>query len=119
MLFAAEEEFTILLFEDNLIGEIELMRLGEDPEKFIDSYYALLEKDTLEKALSHRQELIDLMPRYNIAFSAADSAELAELMDEISFHWGAIKSVHDRHFSKVVKTLLDEAYDNGIMRSSL
>lgn len=107
-----------MLVEGHLIGKIDTIELGDNPEFFINSYYVLLAADPLEKAQSHRQELIDLLPRYNVAFSAADSAELSELIDEINFHWAAIKSIHAQHFSSEVKNLLNQAYDNSVMRSS-
>lgn len=117
-LFAAEQEFTLLLLEDNLIGEIETLELGVNSEIFIDSYYALLPPGILERARSYRQKLHDLLPRYTVAYSAADSAEVSELMDKISFHWGALKSIHAKHFSSDIETLLNRAYDDGLMRNS-
>ena len=111
---SAEEEFSLLILEANLIAEIEGQQAGLSPGQIINSYYSLLDEDAAARANLHRRELNSLNPRYEVAYQAADSAELAELMDEISFHWGAIKSMHSKHFIRNVQTLLSTAYDREL-----
>ena len=111
---SAEEEFSLLILEANLIAEIEGQQAGLSPGQIINSYYSLLDEDAAATANLHRRELNSLNPRYEVAYRAADSAELAELMDEISFHWGAIKSIHSKHFIRSVQMLLSTAYDQEL-----
>lgn len=112
--FSAEEEFRLLLLESNLIAEIEIQQADDNPEKIINSYYGLLDKDAQSRINFHRTELISLSPRYEVAYEAADSAELAELMDKISFHWGTIKNLHAQYFVRDVQVLLSTAYDQQL-----
>ncbi|MFT4887209.1 MAG: hypothetical protein ACJA2D_001103 [Pseudohongiellaceae bacterium] len=119
MAFSAEEEFTILVLEANLIGEIKGLQAEDNPERIINSYYSLLDKDAMARIGLHRAQLISLTPRYEIAYKAADSPELSELMDKISFHWRAIKSMHARHFVRNVQKLLSNAYDQKLLDASL
>lgn len=109
--FSAEEQFELLLLESNLIAEIEGLQENANPENTINSYYQLLDTDVLTRANFHRAELVSLAPRYEVAYKAADSAELAELMDKISFHWGSIKDIHAQYFIRNVQELLSNAYD--------
>ena len=111
---SAEEEFSLLILEANLIAEIEGQQAGLSPGEIINSYYSLLDEVAAATVNLHRRELNSLNPRYEVAYKAADSAELAELMDEISFHWGAIKSMHSKHFIRNVQTLLSTAYDREL-----
>jgi hypothetical protein len=111
---SAEEEFSLLIFEANLIAEIEGQQADLSPERIISSYYSLLDEDAAARVNLHRRELKSLNPRYEVAYKAADSAELAELMDEISFHWGAIKSIHSKYFIRSVQLLLSTAYDQEL-----
>jgi len=111
---SAEEEFSLLILEANLIAEIEGQQAGLSPEQIINSYYSLLNEDATARVNRHRRELNSLNPRYEVAYKAADSAELAELMDEISFHWGAIKNIHSKHFIRNVQMLLKTAYDQEL-----
>ncbi len=119
MAFSAEEEFTIFILEANLIAEIKGLQADDNPEKIINSYYGLLDKDAMARLNLHRAQLISLTPRYEIAYKAADSPELSELMDKISFHWGVIKSMHAQHFARNVQKLLSNAYDQKLLDASL
>ncbi|MFT6092319.1 MAG: hypothetical protein ACJA2Q_000202 [Pseudohongiellaceae bacterium] len=117
MVFAAEEEFTIFVLDANLIAEINGLQADDDPEQLINSYYSLLDKDVMAKIDLHRAQLFSLAPRYEIAYKAADSPELSELMDKISFHWGVIKSMHAQQFVSSVQKLLSDAYDQNLLIS--
>jgi hypothetical protein len=119
MVFSAEEEFTIFVLEANLIGEIKGLQADDNPEQVIKSYYSLLDKDSMARIDLHRAQLFSLAPRYEIAYKAADSPELSELMDKISFHWGVIKSMHAQHFARNVQKLLSNAYDQKLLDASL
>jgi hypothetical protein len=119
MVFSAEEEFTILVLEANLIGEIKGLQADDNPERIMNSYYSLLDKDAMARIGFHRARLVSLTPRYEIAYKAADSPELSELMDKISFHWGVIKSMHAQHFVRNVQKLLSNAYDQMLLDASL
>lgn len=113
-IFAAEDSIVLLKIQGNLIGKIEQQETINDTEQFIDSYYALLSREKINLLQTHRNELSNLIPRYRIAYTAADSAELAELMDEISMHWQHLKSLHGEYFTEEVSSLLGAAYDRAL-----
>ena len=115
MAFSAEEEFTIFTLEANLIAEIKGLQADDNPDQIINSYYDLLDKDAMVRLNLHRAQLISLTPRYEIAYKAADSPELSELMDKISFHWGVIQSMHAQQFVRSVQKLLSDAYDQKLL----
>jgi hypothetical protein len=115
MAFSAEEEFTIFILEADLIAEIKGLQADDNPEKIINSYYGLLDKDAMARLNLHRAQLISLTPRYEIAYKAADSPELSELMDKISFHWGVIQSMHAQQFVPSVQKLLSDAYNQKLL----
>lgn len=110
----AAEETLLLEFQSHLIGKIESQQEYRDLDQFIDSYYALLSRDNIERAQNHRLTLSELIPQYKIAYTAADSAELAELMDEISYEWERLSNLHRLNFSMEVSDLLDSAYDQAM-----
>ena len=115
MAFSAEEEFTNFILEANLIAEIKGLQADDNPEQIINSYYSLLDKNAMARLNLHRAQLISLTPRYEIAYKAADSAELSELMDKISFHWGGIQSIHAQRFVRSVQKILSDAYDQKLL----
>jgi hypothetical protein len=57
-----------------------------------------------------RHQLSALLPDYQVAFNAADSAELSQVKDEIDVRWAAIRRIHELQFTREVVRLLTEAY---------
>lgn len=110
----AEEGALLLKIQGDLIGKIEQQHDISDTEQFIDSYYALLPREKIDQVQLYRNRLSGLIPRYKIAYTAADSAELAELMDEISMQWGFLKNLHDEYFTGEVSSMLSAAYDKAL-----
>ncbi|MFK7863202.1 MAG: hypothetical protein AB8B95_03140 [Pseudohongiellaceae bacterium] len=114
----ASDKDLVLKFQSGLIGKSENQQDYKDPDQFIDSYYALLTRKDIERVQKQRKALDPLIPKYKVAYTAADSAELAELMDKISAHWGQLSRLHESLFSEEVSKLLDTAYDE-VMKQAM
>lgn len=111
--FAADEELTLLSIAGDLIGKVESLDSDANPERIIDTYYALLlDAQRLHVESLHRQ-LIKLMPDYEVAFTAADSAEITEVKSDIDALWAEIRTVHAHYFAPEVVELLNAAYDSA------
>lgn len=107
---AAEEEFVLLTIEGDLIGPLDKQDGAPDPGALINAYYALLPLQQQSELQSLRRRLLALAPDYDVAFTAADSAELTEVKSRISECWAAMQRLHGQYFRSEVITLLDEAY---------
>ena len=107
---AAEQEPVLLTIEGHLVGPIESLSDSIDPALIIRSYYDLLPEEQREAAESRRLNLDALLPAYRVAFTAADSAELAQVMTDIDTHWSAILTLHALEFTRAVQQILIDAY---------
>lgn len=110
----AEDEFVLLTIEGNLIGPIEPIgdRINDvqHASRLISSYHQLLTaQEQLEVASLHEQ-MLKLMPGFEVAYAATDSAEISHVMSEIDIRFAAIQKVHAREYTKDVIDLLTEAY---------
>jgi len=109
---AAEEEFILLSIEGDLIGKIESVQEGMDPLHILNAYYALLATEVRTDLETLRDQLSALVPDYEVAFTAADSAELSEVMDEIDRLWGFTRTIHGQEFTLEVIKVLDQVYNS-------
>lgn len=107
---AAEEDTLVLTITGDLIGKIEPPHRGAPASTVIDTYYSLLADGTQEQIASLRQALAARIPDYQVAYRAADTAELNEVADDISLHWAAIRSIHAAEFTTEVVEILRAAY---------
>lgn len=112
-LVAAEETLTLLTIEGDLIGSIETLDANTDSEQLIRAYYALLEQDLYKEVEELHGQLLALIPYYEVAFIAADSAEITEVKSDIDTLWAQIRTVHAQYFTADVAGLLDDAYDSA------
>ena len=82
-LYAADSEVIFLTIEGNLLERIERISEDSDPETIIASYYDLLPVPVSREIKNRQQDLEKLLPDYEVAYLAADSAEMAEVRSEI------------------------------------
>lgn len=111
----AEPEPTLLTIEGHLISRIESLANTEDPALIIHTYYDLLPREQREDAEIHRERLASLLPAYRVAFTAADSAELAQVVSDIEAQWAAIQEIHARQFTREVQQILIAAYGEAYL----
>lgn len=107
---AAEPEPILLTIEGHLIGRIESLTDSGDPARIIHSYYELLPQEQRNTVEIHRERLASLLPAYRVAFTAADSAELAQVVSDIETQWAAILRIHALQFTREVQQILIAAY---------
>ena len=109
-MLAADSEKTLLTIEGNLIDRVELINKNSPPNVIISAYYNLL-SDFVRKDISVRQILLEnLLPNYEVAYLAADSAEMAEVRDKINIEWGKIHTIHMQFFNAEIVDILNNAY---------
>ena len=109
-LYAADNEVIFLTIEGNLLERVELISEDSDPETIIASYYDLLPVPVSQEVKNRQQDLEKLLPDYEVAYLAADSAEMAEVRSEIDSKWARILVLHSEFFSAEVMLILNTAY---------
>jgi len=109
---AAEEALTLLTIEGNLIGRMDSLENVDDANTVISAYYEQLSPAVLAEIEVLRRQLAKLVPDYDVAFTAADSAEITEVKSDINVSWSAIRTMHAHEFTQEVVELLNEAYKN-------
>lgn len=112
---AAEPEPILLTIEGHLISRIESLADTEEPTLIIHTYYDLLPREQREAVEIHRKILASLLPAYRVAFTAADSAELAQVVSDIEVQWAAIQEIHARQFTREAQQILIAAYGEAYL----
>ena len=107
---AAEPEPILLTIEGHLVGRIEFPAETDEPALIIRAYYQLIPEEQQEQLEMHRQTIAGLLTAYAVAFTAADSAELAQVVSDIESQWAAILAIHAREFTREVQQILAVAY---------
>jgi hypothetical protein len=107
---AAEEEIKLLTIEGNLIDRLELLDENSSASLVISTYYNLLPEQAQSDIGVRRTRLERLQPDYNVAYLAADSAEMAEVREKIDEQWTVIQSIHEYFFTRKVVETLNQAY---------
>ena len=107
---AAEEELTLLTIEGNLIDRLELLGENSSASLVITTYYNLLPEQAQSDIGVRRARLERLQPDYDVAYLAADSAEMAEVREKIDEQWIVIQSIHEYFFTRQVVEILNQAY---------
>lgn len=108
---AAEEPLTLLTIEGDLIGKIDTLDTNTAPEALIAAYYLLLPEAAHEQVVSRQAQLTKLIPDYEVAFVAADSAEITEVRSDMDTLWAEIRTIHAQYFTPAVTELLEKSYD--------
>jgi hypothetical protein len=106
---AAEDEFTLFL-DDGRIGLDESLPVDSPAAVMIEHYYDSIPAAKRERLLMLRQRLASLMPDYDVAFTAADTAEVNSVLSAVTRHWSAILALHDELFTPELALLLRDAY---------
>ncbi|MFL2856458.1 MAG: hypothetical protein ACJZ8E_08740 [Pseudohongiellaceae bacterium] len=106
--YSAEE--VLLIIEGDLIDRIELIDEDSDADLVITVYYDLLPDDARANIEILRERLERLQPDYEVAYLAADSAEMAEVRDQIDDQWAVIQAIHLYYFTARVVDILNQAY---------
>ena len=107
---AAEEAVRLLTITGDLHGEIEGLDGASTPGILIARYYGLLEPQRRMRAETLQRSLAALAVDYRVAFAAADTAELNEVVDELMQQWFAIRTLHRQQFQAAVADQIYGAY---------
>lgn len=107
---ATDEELILLTIEGHLIGKLESLDEANDAALIINAYYDFLPEAVHTEIEALRLQLSELIPDYEVAFTAADSAELVNVMDDFDVRWTVIRTIHAQNFTLEVVEILNKAY---------
>lgn len=113
MLYAqqAEEETTLLTITGNLIDELDSVDENDTAESVLDSYYALLPEATRTQLVELRRNIDRRSEDYQVAFRSGDTAEMNETLDDLSFYWASVRTVHAQEFTEAAIAEITAAYN--------
>jgi hypothetical protein len=110
----AENNTQLLTLEGNLIGLNETFDSTpadrQDAARLVHEYHRLLPEGLRIDVESLHQQILKLIPDFEVAYAAADSAEITHVMSEIDSRWASIQEVHRQTYTNAVVRLLYEAY---------
>ena len=107
--FAAEEE-VLLLFSGDRIGQVTSDGTEPGAEDLIRRYYALLAAPAQEKLATLQMQLANRMADYEVAFAAADTAEVNEIYANLTRYWAEIQLIHYHEQTDAAMGELQNAY---------
>ena len=90
---AADKEVLLTITGDR----IELLNNGEqldDADYLVLRYYQLLPLALQERLQLLRHRMDRRMEDYEVAFAAGDTAEINEIVDDLSAYWARIQQIH-------------------------
>lgn len=105
-----EEETTLLTITGNLIDKLDSLEADAPAESVLNSYYALLPESSRNRLAELRQRMDRRSVDYQVAFRSGDTAEINEIVDELSFYWASIRTVHAREFTEAAIADITAAY---------
>lgn len=106
----AAEDTQLLSITGDQIDVLETVDEDTKPSVVIDSYYRKLSKSDQQQAAELKQDLISLIPNYEIAFAAADTAEMNSVLSKVAFRWAVLRTFHAEHFTDPARAALYSAY---------
>lgn len=110
----AEDEVVLLRIDGDLIGlaptASEELIDREQALRLLDDYYSLLVPEELLNVEALHREILGLIPDFEVAYAAADSAEITHVMSEIDLRLAALQQVYATNYTQEVTVLLLEAY---------
>ncbi len=110
----AEDETVLLRIEGDLIGLIEpfdgAIADREQALRLANAYYQLLPPDALAQIAPLHDQVLALIPDFEVAYAAADSAEISDVMSEIDMRLAAMQKIYVREYTQEVTVLLISAY---------
>ena len=105
--FAAEEEI-LLLFTGDRVDR--LATKGTETEDLISHYYERLAAPVQERLAALRNQLHNRIDDYEVAFAAADTAEINEIVSDLSWYWAEIQLIHYQEYTEAAIDDLQSAY---------
>lgn len=110
----AEDDLVILTIDGNLIGPIEPIGDSiinvQQATRLISTYHQLLTTQVQMEIASLHDQILEFIPGFEVAYTAADSAEFSHLMSEMDLRLAAIQEIHAQKYTQDVVGLLTEAY---------
>lgn len=108
--FAAEEELTLLTITGDKIDTLETLPTSSEPDVIIVAYYAELDGEQRAELVALRRRMDRRLEDYQVAFTAADTAEINEILEDLSFYWASMRTIHAAEFTEAVIRQLAKAY---------
>lgn len=106
---AAEQELVLTITGDR----IDLLNNGEDlvdPNGLVLRYYQRLPRALQERLQLLRRRMDRRTEDYEVAFAAGDTAEINEIVDDLSAYWTRIQQIHYQEFTPAAMQQLGAAY---------
>lgn len=107
----AAEEIELLKINSNLIDAIDSLAGETDPASVVEAYYGELSSGDRKRAEILRRDLARLIPDYEVAFAAADTAEVNSVLSNIAYRWAVLRTFHAEHFTEAARAELFKAYN--------
>lgn len=110
----AEDEIVLLNLDDQRISPIEPIADSivdaNQAMRLIGTYHQLLDIEVRSEVEALHRQIMNFIPGFEVAYTAADSAEIAHIMSEIDLRLATLQNVHAQNYTQDVVELLSEAY---------
>lgn len=106
----SEEEPVLLSITGNLIGLDESINLNTNSKQIAHAYYALLSEETSTELLTLWRRMERRTEDYQVAYRSGDTAEINETLDDLSFYWASVRTLHANEFTQAVIEVLERSY---------
>lgn len=107
---ATAQELTLRSIGKGLIDEMESVGADITANSMIQVYYQLLPQSIQVVLQEYDDVLADLLVDYDVAHTAADSAEVTEVITDMNTVWIQIQNIHSESFTPAVIQILHDAY---------
>lgn len=107
---ATAQELTLRLIDNGLIDEMESVGADITANSKIQSYYQQLPQSVQVVLQEYDEVLADLLVDYGVAHTAADSAEVTEIITDMNTVWIQIQKIYSESFTPAVIQTLHDAY---------
>lgn len=106
----AEEETTLLTITGNLIDQLDSVDENDSADSVLASYYSLLPEAKRAQLAELRENMDRRSEDYQVAFRSGDTAEMNETLDDLSFYWASMRTVHAQEFTEAAIADITAAY---------
>lgn len=110
----AEDDVVLLTIQGNLIGLTEPFNADildrEEAIRLVNAYHHLLPQTAIAQIEPLYDQTLRLIPDFQVAYAAADSAEITDVMSKIDSRLAAMQKIYTQHYTPEVVDLLNEAY---------
>lgn len=107
---ATAQELTLRLIDNGLIDEMESVGADITANSKIQIYYQQLPQSVQVMLQEYDEVLADLLVDYGVAHTAADSAEVTEIITDMNTVWIQIQKIYSESFTPAVIQTLHDAY---------